>query len=58
MKMSPSARVKETLQFVLDHPRRCYTLLFPKKQTLILLISVIGLLCVFSFPLVLPSKAK
>ncbi|KAF3406993.1 Low-affinity potassium transport protein [Talaromyces pinophilus] len=27
---------KETLQFILDHPRRCYTLLFPSQLTWIL----------------------
>lgn len=27
---------KETLQFLLDHPRRCYTLLFPSRPTWIL----------------------
>ncbi|PCG89592.1 Potassium transport protein, high-affinity [Penicillium occitanis (nom. inval.)] len=27
---------KETLQFILDHPRRCYTLLFPARPTWIL----------------------
>jgi potassium uptake Trk family protein len=28
--------MKEQLQFLLDHPRRCYTLLFPSKPTWIL----------------------
>lgn len=27
---------RETLQFILDHPRRCYTLLFPSQPTWIL----------------------
>ncbi|QKX61686.1 uncharacterized protein TRUGW13939_08841 [Talaromyces rugulosus] len=34
---------KETLQFILDHPRRCYTLLFPARPTWILF-SIIFLL--------------
>jgi Trk-type K+ transport system membrane component len=32
-----------TLKFLLDHPRRCYTNLFPAQHTWWLLISVIGL---------------
>lgn len=28
--------LKETLKFLLDHPRRCYTLLFPSRPTWIL----------------------
>ncbi|RMZ87318.1 hypothetical protein DV736_g5457, partial [Chaetothyriales sp. CBS 134916] len=31
-----SAALQEPLQFLLDHPRRCYTLLFPSRQTWIL----------------------
>jgi Trk-type K+ transport system membrane component len=27
---------KETLQFILDHPRRCHTMLFPARPTWIL----------------------
>ncbi|KAI9785960.1 MAG: hypothetical protein M1839_008226 [Geoglossum umbratile] len=34
---------RETLQFLLDHPRRCYTNLFPSEQTWWLLLSVVGL---------------
>ncbi|GAA5884804.1 hypothetical protein JCM16303_007276 [Sporobolomyces ruberrimus] len=29
----PQSRTKETLQFLLDHPRRCYIYLFPSNQT-------------------------
>lgn len=32
----PQSQFKESLQFLLDHPRRCYTLLFPSKPTWIL----------------------
>ncbi|RMZ76253.1 hypothetical protein DV738_g5060, partial [Chaetothyriales sp. CBS 135597] len=35
--------VQEALQFLLDHPRRCYTLLFPSRQTWILLGNLIFL---------------
>lgn len=35
----------ESLQFLLDHPRRCYTLLFPSRPTWILL----GILFVLNF---------
>ena len=28
--------MREPLQFLLDHPRRCYTLLFPRNVTWIL----------------------
>lgn len=31
-----NSSIKETLQFILDHPRRCYTLLFPSRPTWIL----------------------
>jgi potassium uptake Trk family protein len=30
------SQTRETLQFLLDHPRRCYTLLFPSRPTWIL----------------------
>ncbi|GKT51814.1 low-affinity potassium transport protein [Colletotrichum spaethianum] len=30
------SQTKETLQFLLDHPRRCYTLLFPSRPTWLL----------------------
>lgn len=32
-----NARIQEPLNFLLEHPRRCYTLLFPAKPTWILL---------------------
>lgn len=36
-KLSPrKSSVKEALKFLLDHPRRCYTLLFPSRPTWIL----------------------
>lgn len=36
-KLVPSrSSLKETLRFLLDHPRRCYTLLFPSRATWIL----------------------
>ncbi|GAP93344.2 putative low-affinity potassium transport protein [Rosellinia necatrix] len=31
-----TSHTRESLQFLLDHPRRCYTLLFPSKPTWIL----------------------
>ena len=34
---------KHTLRFLLDHPRRCYTNLFPSRHTWWLLAAVIGL---------------
>jgi len=35
--LSPKgSSLKETLRFLLDHPRRCYTLLFPSGPTLVL----------------------
>lgn len=34
---------RETLTFLLDHPRRCYTTLFPSAHTWWLLVSVIAL---------------
>ncbi|KAJ3808222.1 cation transport protein-domain-containing protein [Lentinula lateritia] len=38
-----SSRLHETLQFLLDHPRRCFIYLFPSHQTWFLLIVVIAL---------------
>ena len=35
--------MQETLHFLLDHPRRCYTLLFPPHQTWFLLTIVLAL---------------
>lgn len=34
---------KETLQFILDHPRRCYTLLFPSTTTWVLFLIIFTL---------------
>jgi Trk-type K+ transport system membrane component len=31
-----TSKTRESLQFLLDHPRRCYTLLFPSRPTWIL----------------------
>ncbi|KAF3355767.1 hypothetical protein VdG1_04059 [Verticillium dahliae VDG1] len=31
-----NSQTRETIQFILDHPRRCYTLLFPSRPTWIL----------------------
>ncbi|KAI8877424.1 TrkH-domain-containing protein [Backusella circina FSU 941] len=44
-KTTPSsyAMRKETLSYLLDHPRRCYTTLFPATQTKWLLIVLIGI---------------
>ncbi|KAG2015589.1 potassium transporter [Coprinopsis cinerea AmutBmut pab1-1] len=39
----PTSRVGPTLEFLLDHPRRCYIYLFPSHQTWFLLTVVIGL---------------
>lgn len=37
-KVMPSASAtKECLNFLLDHPRRCFTLLFPRRETWVLL---------------------
>lgn len=30
---NPYGRLRETLEFLLDHPRRCFTLLFPSGPT-------------------------
>ncbi|KAJ4483537.1 cation transport protein-domain-containing protein [Lentinula aciculospora] len=38
-----SSRLHETLQFLLDHPRRCFIYLFPSHQTWFLLIVVVAL---------------
>ncbi|KAI5792891.1 cation transport protein-domain-containing protein [Pyronema domesticum] len=36
-KLSPkNSRIREPLNFLLDHPRRCFTLLFPPRETWIL----------------------
>ncbi|GAA5827392.1 hypothetical protein JCM5353_001456 [Sporobolomyces roseus] len=43
-KLVPSdSRIRETLQFLLDHPRRCYVYLFPSKQTWFLVFVLICL---------------
>lgn len=45
-KLTPdTSAIKEDLRFLLDHPRRCYTLLFPSKPTWILL----GILFILNF---------
>jgi potassium uptake Trk family protein len=38
-----SSSTRESLQFLLDHPRRCYTLLFPSKPTWILFLILFAL---------------
>ncbi|KAL0948734.1 hypothetical protein HGRIS_008868 [Hohenbuehelia grisea] len=38
-----TSRVSETLQFLLDHPRRCFIYLFPSHQTWVLLTLLIAL---------------
>ena len=44
-KLTPdTSAIKEDLRFLLDHPRRCYTLLFPSKPTWIL----VGILVVLN----------
>lgn len=36
-KIAPeNSRIKEPLGFLLDHPRRCFTLLFPSRETWVL----------------------
>ncbi|KAL5504732.1 hypothetical protein ACEPAH_7395 [Sanghuangporus vaninii] len=45
-KSSSGTRLSETLQFLLDHPRRCYIYLFPSRQTWLLLAVVIMLNCI------------
>ncbi|GAA6063846.1 hypothetical protein JCM10212_003593 [Sporobolomyces blumeae] len=43
-KIVPSqSRVRETLQFLLDHPRRCYIYLFPSHQTWFLVFALVCL---------------
>ena len=44
-KLLPESRVmdRETLKYLLDHPRRCYTMLFPASQTWWLVCVVAGL---------------
>ncbi|RDB25358.1 Low-affinity potassium transport protein [Hypsizygus marmoreus] len=37
------SRANETLHFLLDHPRRCYILLFPSHQTWFLVTIILGL---------------
>jgi len=45
-KLSPNgSTIKETFAFLLDHPRRCFTLLFPSSATWWLF----GVLCVLNF---------
>ncbi|TFY66085.1 hypothetical protein EVG20_g5004 [Dentipellis fragilis] len=38
-----NSRLKETLHFLLDHPRRCFIYLFPSRQTWFLLIVLLSL---------------
>ncbi|ETW82203.1 potassium transporter [Heterobasidion irregulare TC 32-1] len=38
-----TSQMRETLQFLLDHPRRCFIYLFPSRQTWFLLIMLIFL---------------
>ncbi|KAG7122985.1 High-affinity potassium transport protein like [Verticillium longisporum] len=40
-----NSQTRETIQFILDHPRRCYTLLFPSRPTWILF----GIVVVLNF---------
>ena len=47
MKFTSSIQLQQSLRFLLDHPRRCFILLFPAAQTYLLLIVVIGLKHVF-----------
>ncbi|CCD23569.1 Trk2p NDAI_0B05360 [Naumovozyma dairenensis CBS 421] len=37
------SQIKESLSFLLDHPRRCFTLLFPNDATWWLLMTLVGL---------------
>ncbi|KAI8391832.1 cation transporter [Radiomyces spectabilis] len=64
-KMIPSSRVmlKETFQYLLDHPRRCYTTLFPSTQTwwllaIIVVITLTELISVLSLNYWLPALAS
>lgn len=47
-KLTPKSYVmqKETYRYLLDHPRRCYTTLFPATQTKWLVIALIGITAV------------
>lgn len=38
-----TSRLRETLKFLLDHPRRCFVYMFPSTQTWFLLFLVVGL---------------
>jgi hypothetical protein len=42
-KLTPRSRpmLRETLRYLLDHPRRCYTTLFPSTQTFWLLLTLV-----------------
>lgn len=43
-KIAPNdSSIKESLNFLLDHPRRCFTLLFPSRETWVLFGVLIGL---------------
>ncbi|EEH34040.2 potassium transport protein [Paracoccidioides lutzii Pb01] len=43
-KLSPrNSRIREPLNFLLDHPRRCFTLLFPSSPTWMLFFSLVFL---------------
>lgn len=47
-KITPKTYImrRETFRYLLDHPRRCYTTLFPATQTKWLLIVLIGITAV------------
>ncbi|KAI8098566.1 cation transport protein-domain-containing protein [Halteromyces radiatus] len=60
-KLTPHSRpmLRETLRYMLDHPRRCYTTLFPSTQTYWLLltlvvITVVELVCFLALNYWLP----
>lgn len=43
-KLAPKdSAIKECLNFLLDHPRRCFTLLFPSRETWVLFWVLVGL---------------
>jgi Trk-type K+ transport system membrane component len=43
-KLSPTgSRIRETLKFLLDHPRRCFVYLFPSTQTYVLACVMVSL---------------
>jgi potassium uptake Trk family protein len=43
-KIAPKdSAIKESLNFLLDHPRRCFTLLFPRRETWVLFWVLVGL---------------